>query len=228
MRILITGGGTREPIDGVRSITNFSTGATAARIADAFDESGDEVTCLIADTAVAPRRDGCRVERFVTFADLDSGLRTLLARERFDAVIHLAAVSDYSIASIESDGATLAPGSSGKLDSRGDLVLRLKRNFKIVERLRSYSGSRAMALVAFKLTHSATASARSEAVSRLASQPDIDFVVHNDLADRLAGAPHFTLHSRDGESMAVDESYSTPEKLALGLRERILHHDSRA
>ena len=36
MNVLITSGGTREPIDGVRVIANSSTGATGAAIADAF------------------------------------------------------------------------------------------------------------------------------------------------------------------------------------------------
>ena len=45
-RILITGGGTREPIDSVRYIGNHSTGRTAAVLADELAGAGHEVTWL--------------------------------------------------------------------------------------------------------------------------------------------------------------------------------------
>ncbi|MCM2324713.1 MAG: DNA/pantothenate metabolism flavoprotein, partial [Oligoflexia bacterium] len=47
MKVLVTGGGTREPIDGVRFITNFSTGQTAAIISDAFALAGHETVALV-------------------------------------------------------------------------------------------------------------------------------------------------------------------------------------
>jgi phosphopantothenoylcysteine decarboxylase/phosphopantothenate--cysteine ligase len=44
--ILITSGGTEEPIDGVRSITNTSTGHTGAELATWFADHGANVTLL--------------------------------------------------------------------------------------------------------------------------------------------------------------------------------------
>ena len=43
MKILITSGGTKVPIDRVRSITNMSCGTFGSRIADAFFSKGLEV-----------------------------------------------------------------------------------------------------------------------------------------------------------------------------------------
>ena len=43
MKLLITGGATREPIDGVRFISNFSSGLTALSLVEEFLKGGDEV-----------------------------------------------------------------------------------------------------------------------------------------------------------------------------------------
>jgi phosphopantothenoylcysteine synthetase/decarboxylase len=69
MKVLVTAGGTSEPIDGVRRITNTSTGATGGVIARAFAARGHDVVLIHA--ADAPLND-VDVDRevFVTFADL--------------------------------------------------------------------------------------------------------------------------------------------------------------
>ena len=46
MKILITSGATREPIDQVRFITNMSTGKTGASLAESFAKKGHDVTYL--------------------------------------------------------------------------------------------------------------------------------------------------------------------------------------
>src|SRR5690242_2028312 len=102
-RILLTSGATREPIDGVRFITNFSTGQTGAELADAFQAAGYPVLLLAGEGAVAPEKAEFR--RYSSFQDLDAKLREVLGAQSFDAIIHLAAVSDYSVASVEADGA---------------------------------------------------------------------------------------------------------------------------
>ena len=55
MKILITGGGCREAIDGVRFVTNMSTGRTAAFLADALSAHGAEVTAIMGAGAILPR-----------------------------------------------------------------------------------------------------------------------------------------------------------------------------
>ena len=46
MKILLTSGATVEYIDGVRFITNFSTGGTGSILADEFARAGHKVTAL--------------------------------------------------------------------------------------------------------------------------------------------------------------------------------------
>jgi phosphopantothenoylcysteine decarboxylase/phosphopantothenate--cysteine ligase len=200
MKLLITGGGTREPIDGVRFITNFSTGGTAAGLADFFTERGSTVTYLHGRGAVLPRLS-CRNLEYTTFSDLNQSLISVLAEESFDAVLHLAAVSDYSVSSIEASGKVFAPTDSGKLPSREEITIKLSPNFKIVDRIKSYVRLEMPVLIAFKLTHTLDESERLARVRTLSGNTDIDLVVHNDLGDRNQGRTVFTLY-RDSEPFA--------------------------
>lgn len=184
MKVLLTFGGTREYIDAARFITNLSTGRTGRILAERFAALGCETVCVRASGA--ERLDGAKVRstEFTTFKDLDLELRKLLKAEAFDAVVHLAAVSDYSPDSIEAAGKKFLPGKTVKLDSKApELKLVLKRNFKIIDRLKKYAaagGRPAPLLIGFKLTSGAAATAVREKVLALASA---DLVVHNDLAE---------------------------------------------
>jgi phosphopantothenoylcysteine decarboxylase/phosphopantothenate--cysteine ligase len=186
LRVLVTSGGTAEPIDGVRVLTNTSTGATGALIATRLSRAGHEVVLLRAKNS-HPADGFSREETFVTFAQLDAALRRLLAAERFDAVIHAAAVSDYSLdIVVMGDGATpFTAGSEGKIASGGAPLLRLKPNPRIVDGLRGLS-SGAFTLIAFKLTHGAEAGQAGKAVEKLFAHSGADYVVHNDLSARRA------------------------------------------
>ena len=184
-RILVTSGGTAEPIDAVRVLTNSSTGRTGAALADHFARRGHDVVLLRAHGALALTERG-REETFRSFNDLDEALSRLLQEERFDAVIHAAAVGDFGVESIEVAGIARPPGT-GKLDSAAAPVLRLRRQPKLVNHLRARSRNPDLKVVAFKLTHAASARERQAAVSVLLRQAAPDFVVHNDLAERAPG-----------------------------------------
>lgn len=202
LRVLITSGGTAEPIDGVRMLTNSSTGETGALIADYFAQRGHDVVLLRARQARASSVR-CQDEVFTTFADLDAALARRLAAEDFDTVIHAAAVSDFSIAAVEVDGVAQPPG--GKLASERPPVLRLRRNPKLLDTLRVRSRNAALRVVAFKLTQGADAAAARAAVMALFAGGSADFVVHNDLAERGAGSGAFParIWSADGALCAA-------------------------
>jgi len=184
MRTLITFGGTREYIDAARFITNMSTGRTGRVIAERFAALGCETVCLRAASAERPSGRNISVEEFTGFKDLDQELKRLLRTVTFDAVVHLAAVSDYSPAFIEAGGKKFKPGRAAKLDSKEPVMkLVLKRNFKIIDRIKKYAdagGHPAPLLIGFKLTSGASARRVLEKVRALASA---DFVVHNDLEE---------------------------------------------
>ena len=163
LRVLVTSGGTAEPIDSMRVLTNRSTGRTGALIAAHFFRGGHEAILLRARHS-EPADVPCRSEVFGSFAELDAMLGRLLEMEHFDAVIHAAAVGDFGIEAVVVDGVE-RPVTSTKLDSAAAPVLRLRTNPKLVDGLRARSRNPALQVVAFKLTQGATAAAVRRAIT---------------------------------------------------------------
>lgn len=190
MNILLTAGATREPIDDVRFLSNVSTGATGAALAEALAAAGHRVTLLRGEAAIAARGVH-HDETFSSAMDLSARLRRQLARDEFDAVIMTAAVSDYRPA---------AP-VNGKLPSTAEQVtLDLVRNPKILPLIKAL-GPRPMSVIGFKLTSGADAAQRRAAVAAQFAAGGVDAVVHNDLADIRATTRDrhpFWLHRPDG------------------------------
>jgi phosphopantothenoylcysteine decarboxylase/phosphopantothenate--cysteine ligase len=196
LRVLVTSGGTAEPIDGVRAITNSSTGQTGALIAERLSQCGHAVLLLRARGS-ARAASVAREETFSTFPDLDRSLERALSREAFDAVVHCAAVGDFGVLKVHAAGA-VHPQGTGKLPSDCAPVIHLKANPKLIDGLRARSLNAAMKVVAFKLTQGADARESAEAVRSLFDHSDADLVVHNDLSERdRPEAFPATIHFRD-------------------------------
>ena len=226
LRVLVTAGGTAEPVDGVRVLTNTSTGATGAVIATHFSRAGHDVLLLRAQAAVAAEKH-CAEEIFVTFSDLQSALKRLLDSVSFDVVIHAAAVSDYCVDAVCVD-LNSSPRSSGKLPSGGAPVIKLRPNPRLVDSLRTWSRA-PLSIVAFKLTHGAGATQASEAVARLFAHSHADFVVHNDLLSRSPdGVFPAAIHLPDGTvaSQCADRDTLASELLRLLSSPPSLSHDT--
>jgi phosphopantothenoylcysteine synthetase/decarboxylase len=184
MRILITSGATREPIDAVRFVSNVSTGATGAALADELQRSGHAVTLLHGPGAIRPRLVG-DCEAFGSAADLGTRLRRRLAPGKYHLVIMCAAVADYR---------PRRP-RAGKIRSGVPrLRLELVRNPKLLPQLKSFSPRRLL-VVGFKLTAGAGPVTSRRAVAALFAAGGVDAVVHNDLSDLGDGADRvFRLH----------------------------------
>jgi len=91
VKILISAGGTQEPIDAVRFIGNRSSGKQGHSLAIAAANRGAQVTLVLANSTL-PDIDGVEVVRVVTAADMQRALE-----ERFDgsnALIMSAAIAD--------------------------------------------------------------------------------------------------------------------------------------
>ncbi len=91
-RVVVTAGGTREPLDPVRSITNRSSGRMGHAIAEAARDGGAFVT-LLTSAADLPVPAGVHT---MSFSDVES-LRTavLTATRTADTLVMAAAVSDF-------------------------------------------------------------------------------------------------------------------------------------
>jgi phosphopantothenoylcysteine decarboxylase/phosphopantothenate--cysteine ligase len=217
LRVLVTAGGTAEPIDGVRVLTNTSTGGTGAGIATHLEQRGHDVVLLRARNAVRPAAP-CREEQFESYAELDAALVHLLGTERFDAVIHAAAVSDFGIESVEVNG-QLQPVGETKIESRSSPLLRLKKYPKLVDSLRTRSRA-PLKVVAFKLTRGADTGAARGAVQSLFDHSGADLVVHNDLDARGATPGDFPADVFRPDGVVVAHC-QTRNELAVAL-ERLL------
>ena len=91
-RVLVTAGGTREPLDSVRFIGNRSSGRMGVALAAEAHRRGAEVTLVASNLAVAAPR-GVEVVEAPTAADVE---REVGARaENAHVVLMAAAISDY-------------------------------------------------------------------------------------------------------------------------------------
>jgi phosphopantothenoylcysteine decarboxylase/phosphopantothenate--cysteine ligase len=217
LKILITMGGTREYLDSVRFLTNLSTGRTGRIIAENLATAGHRVTCFCGQGVESPHGKGLRAAKFSGFSDLDAKLRAALANGSFDAVIHLAAVSDYSVFSIKAGTRNWKPGY-GKISSSAEtLTLTMRKNFKILDRIKDYSHTEeagpAPFLIGFKLTAGAS---RAQALVAVKALKAPDLVVHNDTAEMRHS--HLFHIYKDGEKL---RDCRGPRKLAAALRTHI-------
>jgi phosphopantothenate---cysteine ligase (CTP) len=200
MNLLVTAGNTQVPIDRVRCITNTFTGRTGAAIAQEAHRRGHTVTLLtshpdtVSIAAGAPRWH-CVTYR--TFDDLDDAMAAHIRGGRLDAVIHVAAVSDYRVvgvfapmqgtrfdasdASWHGESPRLLNRAAGKVKSdEPELWLRLVRTPKLVDLIRGEWGFRG-ALVKFKLEVAVSEAELLAIAERSRRQSDADWMVANTL-----------------------------------------------
>ncbi|MEJ6490056.1 bifunctional phosphopantothenoylcysteine decarboxylase/phosphopantothenate synthase [Leucobacter sp. USCH14] len=118
LRIMVTAGGTREPIDPVRFLGNRSSGRQGVAIAAAAADRGAKIVLFAAnvDSAVLSEvqdRPAVRVVPVGTAAELERAARAAAAGA--EVVIMAAAVADYRVADVaerkirKEDGAGRAP-----------------------------------------------------------------------------------------------------------------------
>ncbi|AFH47775.1 Phosphopantothenoylcysteine synthetase/decarboxylase [Ignavibacterium album JCM 16511] len=150
--ILITAGATREKIDEVRFITNISTGTTASSIADQLISKGNTIIYLHGKDSKIPKAN-CQLIEFTSFSDLQNKLYNLLRNNHFDFIIHLAAVSDFTVDKIESQGEQINLEDIVKIDSGiNSLKIYLKQTEKLVDKIKTISRNKNLRLIAFKFS----------------------------------------------------------------------------
>ncbi|MBH0099076.1 bifunctional phosphopantothenoylcysteine decarboxylase/phosphopantothenate--cysteine ligase CoaBC [Salinibacterium sp. NSLL150] len=127
--VLVTAGGTREPLDPVRFIGNRSSGKQGVALATAAAARGADVTLIAANLEV-PLPAGVRCIQVSTTLELQSAVQA--AAESADAIVMAAAVADYRPAET----------AQSKIKKRSDsstLELRLEENPDILRGLAAES-----------------------------------------------------------------------------------------
>ena len=220
-RVLITAGGTKVPIDGVRAITNTSSGRTGAELATRFSRAGHDITLLRATDAAMPDMTSGSISlcQFTTFDELHDALAASLSSGRFDAVIHLAAVSDYDVDHVVVDGSTVTVDTTGKLDSGDVMEIHLKRNPKLLAMLKQLGGDD-LVVVGFKLTNGATPAQRLESVRGIADGTDL--VVHNDVTEIDGDRHQATIYRTTGDGIDGVATVADNTELAAVLEREVI------
>jgi phosphopantothenate-cysteine ligase/phosphopantothenoylcysteine decarboxylase/phosphopantothenate--cysteine ligase len=193
MNILVTAGNTQTPIDRVRCITNVFTGRTGAQIATEAHRRGHSVTLLTSHPEVlgdfAPAGNWS-VRSYRTFDDLRLAMTELVPGDRFDVLVHAAAVSDFEVAGIYTSGpgTPLIDVTAAKVKSHHpELWLRMVPTPKLADRVRSPWGFRGT-FVKFKLEVGVSDEQLRQTAARSRAQSDADLIVANTLEGKDAVA----------------------------------------
>jgi len=205
MKVVVTSGATREPIDSVRFISNLSSGRTGAMICEALTARGFKVTQVAAVDSVQAA-GVARRETFTDHASLDMALRRLVRDSECAAVVHAAAVGDFAVA---------GPVADTKLESGQELSVKLQPTAKIIDRIMGYAGNPNLLLVGFKLTHDPDAGAQARAARDLLKRSRARYVVQNDVSTLAEGEEHLFFVHENGSSRV--RRYVGRDKLATAL-----------
>jgi phosphopantothenoylcysteine decarboxylase/phosphopantothenate--cysteine ligase len=134
--VVVTAGGTREPIDPVRFIGNRSSGRMGVAVAEAALDRGARVTLIAADVSVALPGDRARIVRVETTGELRAALHATLfapsteavgAIAGFDALVMAAAVADFAPARPADRKLERGAGLTLELEPTPDLLAEVAR-----------------------------------------------------------------------------------------------------
>lgn len=202
MKILITSGGTKVPIDKVRHIMNMSTGTFGKKIAESALNYGHNVDFFYAENSKTPftfnknlfnkdinksllvKEFENTVDRLLmygkkynerSYSNFDTymnGLFKYINDVKPDVIILAAAVSDYGVDNY----------FDGKVRSKdSQLTIQLKALPKIISKVRSFAAT--SYLVGFKLLVDSTDQELIENAQKSINNNGCDMVVANDLRD---------------------------------------------
>jgi phosphopantothenoylcysteine decarboxylase/phosphopantothenate--cysteine ligase len=167
LHVLVTAGGTREPIDSVRFIGNRSSGRMGVALAEAAARRGAEVTLIAANVSlpVAPAVNVVSVE---TAAELAAAARASFADAQ--VVLMAAAVADFR-------PERTAEGKLGR-EGSGGLELRLEETEDVIAALAAERRP-GQTLVGFAAEHGSDAIARAR---EKLGRKGLDAIVFNDVS----------------------------------------------
>ena len=205
LTVLVSAGGTREPIDPVRFIGNRSSGLQGYALASAAVARGARVVLVSANVSL-PDPAGVDVERVQTAADLRDTVLRLVGE--VDVVVMAAAVADFrpttvAASKIKREAADLAAVLDSLMLERTDDVLAL------VVAARGARGSSGPVVVGFAAeTGDAGRSVLDHAREKL-DRKGVDLLVVNDVSGgQVFGDSHNTVSilGRDGSQVEVPKA----------------------
>lgn len=196
MRLLISAGPTREKIDPVRFITNYSSGKMGYALAQAAADMGIDVVLVSGPVTLA--RPECVKEFYQVESAAEMAETIFSLSSGCDAIIMAAAVADYRPAEI----------CSSKMKKKdGDLCLRLERTTDILAGLgeRKTPGQK---LIGF----AAETDDLLENARKKLERKNLDWIAANKVSDGFGKETNtITLLGRDGRKIPLE----TADKLTV-------------
>ena len=187
--IVVTAGGTQEPVDPVRCLTNRSSGKMGYAIAEAARNRGAAVTLVSGPTAVT-KPAGIKIVDVKTAEEMLKAV--LQATKKANALIMAAAVADFRPAR--------ASGSKIKRQELGDLTLKLEKTPDILEQARGN-----FIRVGFAAESDNVIANAIDKVKR----KGLDLIVANNITEKGSG------FGTDTNRVAIIDSKGKVEKLPL-------------
>jgi phosphopantothenoylcysteine decarboxylase/phosphopantothenate--cysteine ligase len=189
LRVVVSAGGTREPIDPVRFITNRSSGKQGHALAEAAWRRGAEVTLVT--TTARPVPSGLGVVRVESAADMERAV--LEAAAQADVVVMAAAVADFRVKAPSTVKLSKSEGVPELvLEPTPDILAELGRRRRPGQLLVGFAAE----------THDVDKRARAKLAAK-----GVDLVVANDVAAPGTGFDHdtnaVTILGADGSSVTV-------------------------
>jgi phosphopantothenoylcysteine decarboxylase / phosphopantothenate---cysteine ligase len=188
LRVLITAGGTREPIDPVRFIGNRSSGRMGIALAEAAASRGAEVTLIAANVSL-PAAAGIRRVDVGTAAELGSAAADEFAEAH--VLLMAAAPADFRPAAV----------AAGKLKRQGDLNLHLEPTEDILASLAARRRE-GQTIVGFAAEHGGDFVERAQ---RKLARKGVDLVVVNDVSD-----PEIGFESENNQVAMIGPDHVSP------------------
>lgn len=172
-RLLITAGGSQQPIDPVRYIANRSSGRQGYALAQAALEAGAEVTLLTHPTAL-PAPVGAQVQVLRTAQEMLDALRQSLPGH--DALLMAAAVADFQVKKVAAHKLKKRDGiPTLELEAAPDILAEIARLRPQLPRLKAVIG---FAAESRDLLQNAAAKLQAKR---------LDFIAANDISAADAG-----------------------------------------
>ncbi len=175
MKILITLGATKEPIDPVRYITNASSGKMGIAIAKISKKRKHEITLIAGSTTVSIPND-FKTIKTITAEEMTDAAIFELKNNNYDCFIGAAAISDYTINS-----------QKEKIKSeQNELILKLTPTRKLTKLVKETFPK--VFVVAFKAEHGLSDEQLIDAAYAKLKLENLDLIIANDVSKGVFGS----------------------------------------
>ena len=168
-KVLVTAGPTRENIDPVRFISNYSSGKQGYEIARAFSENGFETTLITGPTNLKIPEN----VRSIEVISGDQMLNETIKNLPVDIAVFTAAVSDFKIKSY----------SDNKIKKTENLELSLEKNIDILSYVSKHNSLRPKIVIGFSAE---TNDLEINSLKKLNSK-NCDWIIANDVSKKDIG-----------------------------------------